>query len=183
LGGGVVVFEIQQNSDVTFRLYDWDHVDAETGKPRPLQIDQALASIDFAQSTEGLVLPFVEATTPVVREMLFDCPQFLLWRLRGQSPFTIGVENVPCVLVCIEGEGKLDCAGVPYPVRKGEVWLLPAVVAGACAFNPDSEVTVLEIAPPNDSDRVDHQTARGLMTLIETASFLQRMEYETSGRL
>ncbi|MFZ1934161.1 MAG: type I phosphomannose isomerase catalytic subunit, partial [Thermoguttaceae bacterium] len=37
LGGDVVVFEVQQNSDVTFRLYDWDHVDAKTGQRRALQ--------------------------------------------------------------------------------------------------------------------------------------------------
>ena len=49
LGGDVVVFEVQENSDVTFRLYDWDHVDAKTGKPRALQVDQALACIDFAR--------------------------------------------------------------------------------------------------------------------------------------
>ena len=48
LGGDVVVFEVQQNSDVTFRLYDWDHVDPKTGQPRALQVDQALACIDFA---------------------------------------------------------------------------------------------------------------------------------------
>ena len=42
LGGGVVVFEVQENSDVTFRLYDWNHVDAKTGKPRALQVDRAL---------------------------------------------------------------------------------------------------------------------------------------------
>ncbi len=49
LGGGVVVFEIQQNSDVTFRLYDWDHVDAKTGQPRALHVEQALSCIDFAR--------------------------------------------------------------------------------------------------------------------------------------
>ena len=62
LGGDVVVFEVQQNSDVTFRLYDWDHVDAKTGQPRPLQVDQALACIDFANGAAGLVAPVVEAT-------------------------------------------------------------------------------------------------------------------------
>ena len=49
LGGDVVVFEIQQNSDVTFRLFDWDHVDAKTGQPRALQVDKAIACIDFAE--------------------------------------------------------------------------------------------------------------------------------------
>ena len=47
LGGGVVVFEVQENSDVTFRLYDWDRVDARTGQPRALQVDQAMACIDY----------------------------------------------------------------------------------------------------------------------------------------
>src|ERR1035437_6205133 len=105
LGGGVVVFEVQQNSDVTFRLYDWDHVDAKTGQPRALQVDQAIACIDFAEGAAGLVAPVVEATTPVGRERVFQCEYFWLWRLRGQSPFTVGAAGVPRVLICIEGAG------------------------------------------------------------------------------
>ena len=58
--GDVVVFEVQQNSDVTFRLYDWNHVDSKTGQPRPLQIEQAMACIDFAQGAIGPVAPVVE---------------------------------------------------------------------------------------------------------------------------
>ena len=46
----VVVFEVQENSDVTFRLYDWDRVDPKTGKPRPLQVEQAIACIDLSKS-------------------------------------------------------------------------------------------------------------------------------------
>ena len=65
LGGDIVVFEVQENSDVTFRLYDWDHVDAKTGQPRALQVDQALACIDFVDGAAGPVAPVVEATTPV----------------------------------------------------------------------------------------------------------------------
>jgi mannose-6-phosphate isomerase len=157
-------------------------LDAKTGKPRPLQIDQALASINFAQSTEGLVLPFVETTAPVVRERLFDCDQFLLWRLRGESPFTVGAENVPSVLVCIEGKGELEYAEAPYAVCKGEVWLLPAV-AGTCAFRPDGVVTLLEIAPPNHSGRINNITARRLIDFISNSGVLKRTENEKSDRL
>ena len=49
LGGDIVVFEVQQNSDVTFRLYDWDYVDGETGQSRALQLNQALACIDLGR--------------------------------------------------------------------------------------------------------------------------------------
>jgi mannose-6-phosphate isomerase len=147
LGGGVVVFEVQQNSDVTFRLFDWGHVDAKTKQPRPLQVEQALASIDFANSNGGLVTPFVVTTTPVERERLFDCEHFQLWRLRGESPFNVGAAEMPRVLVCIEGSGWLEGGGSAYGVNKGDVWLLPAAV-GACEFHPNSAVSLLEIAIP-----------------------------------
>ena len=150
LGDDVVVFEVQQNSDVTFRLYDWGHIDAKTGQPRPLQIDQALASIDFADNNGGLVTPIVVSTTPVERERLFDCEHFLLWRLRGESPYNVGAAEMPRVLVCIEGSGWFEGSGSAYGIDKGEVWLLPAVV-GACEFHPNNAVTLLEIALPESS--------------------------------
>ena len=73
LGNDVVVFEVQQNSDVTFRLYDWGHIDTKTKELRPLQVEQAFACIKFGASDSGLVAPLVETTTPVERERLFDC--------------------------------------------------------------------------------------------------------------
>jgi mannose-6-phosphate isomerase len=147
LGGGVVVFEVQQNSDVTFRLYDWEHIDAKTGQLRPLQLEQAFACIDFDGSAGGLVAPRVETTTPVEREKLFDCAAFELDRLHGESPFPVGAEAEPRVLICIEGSGHVEHHKIPYAVDKGDVWLLPAE-AGICAFSPNGEVTLLEIAIP-----------------------------------
>ncbi len=148
LGGDIVVFEVQQNSDVTFRLYDWDHVDFTTGLPRALQVDQALACIDFAEGPVGRVTPVVEATTPVERERLFQCENFWLWRLRGRSAFTIGTSDMPRVLVCIEGMGQIEHGGATYAVGKGDVFLLPAVI-GTCTFRPHSAVNLLEIALPD----------------------------------
>ena len=147
LGDDVVVFEIQQNSDVTFRLYDWGHIDSKTGQPRPLQVDQAFASIDFEGSTGGLVMPIIEATAPVARERLFDCDHFRLWRLYGVAPFSVGDKGVPRVLVCIQGYGHVEHNNFRYAVGKGDVWLLPAEI-GVCAFLPGEEVTLLEIAIP-----------------------------------
>ena len=147
LGDDVVVFEVQQNSDVTFRLYDWGHVDLKTGQPRALQVDQALACIDFAEGPVSRVTPVVETTAPVEREGLFRCEHFWLWRVRGQSPFTVGVADLPRVLVCIEGTGQVEHCGATYAVGKGDVLLLPAVT-GACTFRPLSKVNLLEIALP-----------------------------------
>ena len=147
LGGGVVVFEVQQNSDVTFRLFDWNHVDPTTGKPRPLQVEQALACIDFGRAAGGLVAPLAEETSPVIRERLFHCDYFWLWRLRGELPFTVGAAASPRVLVCIDGQGQLNHDGATYEIGKGDVFLLPAVL-GACTFQPRGPVNVLEIEIP-----------------------------------
>jgi mannose-6-phosphate isomerase len=147
LGNDVVVFEVQQNSDVTFRLYDWGHIDPKTHEPRPLQVDQAFACIEFGASNSGLVSVRVEASVPVEREGLFDCDAFHLWRLLGQAPFPVGKTAEPRVLVCIEGSGQVMHEAIPYAVGKGDVWLLPAET-GKCAFVPSGEVTLLEIAIP-----------------------------------
>ena len=120
---------------MTFRLYDWDHVDAKTGRPRALQVDQAIACIDFAEDAVRSGGASGGGAEPVRRESLFHCKHFRLWRLRGQSPFTVGAAGVPRVLVCIEGEGQVEHGGANYAVGKGDVLLLPAVV-GACAFRP-----------------------------------------------
>ena len=147
LGGDIVVFEVQQNSDVTFRLYDWNHIDTKTGQPRELQIEQAIACIEFGQVAAGRVKPLVEDVKPVLRERLILCKHFKLRRIRGKSPFIVGAAGMPRVLVCIDGKGQIGYNNANYNVGKGDVWLLPAIV-GSCVFNPESEVTLLEIALP-----------------------------------
>jgi mannose-6-phosphate isomerase len=148
LGGDLMVFEIQQNSDITFRLYDWGRVDQKTRQPRALQIDQAIASIDFAENTGGLITPSIEETMPAKRERLFDCRHFLLWRLRGELPFAVGGEGEPHVLVCIDGSGLIEHGSATYAIDKGDVWLIPAVI-GACVCRPNKTVTLLEAALPS----------------------------------
>jgi mannose-6-phosphate isomerase len=143
----LVVFEVQENSDVTFRLYDWNHVDERTQQSRPLQVEQAMACIDFTQGAIGPVVPVLEETTPLLRERLFDCRHFGLWRLRSESPFTVGAAGTLRILVCIGGEGHVKYDGADYYCGKGDVMLLPAVV-GARLCQPHGSISLLEISLP-----------------------------------
>ena len=70
VGGGVLMAEVQQTSDATFRLFDWGRVDAQ-GKSRPLHVEESMASVHWDQ---GPVVP--------VPAILFDSPQSLL----GMTP-------------------------------------------------------------------------------------------------
>jgi mannose-6-phosphate isomerase len=146
----VVVFEVQQNSDVTFRLYDWEHIDPTTGQRRSLQVDQALACIDFRQGAIGPSTAQVQQLKPILREKLVQCEQFSVMRLQGDTPFSVGAPALPRVLVCLCGSGQLDDAGQEYPFHKGDVILLPAIV-GTCSCRPRGPTCMLEISLPQIS--------------------------------
>jgi mannose-6-phosphate isomerase len=150
LGDGVMVFEIQENSDTTFRLYDWGHIDLKTSRPRALQVEMALECVDLRQAPVRPVAPVVVTIAPTLREQLFDGPHFRLWRQQGASPFTVGAADEPRVLVCLDGIGTIEHNGAEFTMERGEVILLPAAV-GACRFGPEGPVTLLEIAVPDRS--------------------------------
>jgi mannose-6-phosphate isomerase len=147
LGDGVLVFEIQENSDVTFRLYDWNHIDPKTRRPRPLQVEEALSCIDFSQ---GAIKPV--ATTAVTsrltrREQLVDCDHFRLSRIGAEGPFTVGAQDLPTALVGLDGRGEIEHSGKRFGFAKGDVLLLPAVV-GPCRLIPQPPITLLECEVP-----------------------------------
>jgi mannose-6-phosphate isomerase len=143
LGGGLVLFEVQQNSDVTFRLHDWDRVDAKTGKPRQLHIEESLACTDFAAGPSGPVTPVVEESSPVRRERLINCSHFALNRWHGSQPFSIGGSDSCHILIGVQGQAQLVHDGVQHGLGPGDVVLLPAE-SRSCVCRPSGVLTLLE---------------------------------------
>ncbi len=145
--GGTLVFEIQENSDTTFRLYDWDRTDPKTGEVRELQIDKAIACIDFDQVEIRPITP-LKSEGIKNAEKLFDNEHFKLWRIKSSSSFTVGLKDEPTVLVCIEGTGTVKFKDTEYSINKGEVMLLPAII-GLLDLHPEKEITLFQIAIPD----------------------------------
>jgi len=143
---GAVVFEVQENSDVTFRLYDWDRVDPKTGQPRDLQVDKAIACIDFKQVDIGPITP-VKTNEIKNAEKLFDNNHFKLLRITTDSEITVGIKDEPAILVCIDGKGKMEFNNDSYFIEKGEVMLLPAII-GQLQLTPENSITLLHITIP-----------------------------------
>src|SRR5262249_28947653 len=73
IGANILLFEVQQTSDITYRLYDWDRVDAKTGQPRQLHVDAALECADFARGPCRPVSPRMKASERTRREGLVNC--------------------------------------------------------------------------------------------------------------
>lgn len=142
LGDGVIVFEVQENSDTTFRLFDWDHIDAKTGKPRPLQIEKALSAIDFDQ---GRIKPL--PASDAAHQHLLENNHFHVTRWHKSDDFAVGATADPRVLVCAEGTGKVIAGDCKVTMKRGDVVLLPASL-GTAKFSPAEATTLFEIGIP-----------------------------------
>jgi len=117
LGDGVVVFEVQQNSDVTFRLYDWGHIDPRTKASRPLQVDHALpASISERAMLAWLQRAWRRARRGAREALRLSC--IPLVSIDRPRPFPVGATAEPRVLVCIAGSGQVTHNQIPYSVAR-----------------------------------------------------------------
>ena len=139
VGGGVLMAEVQQTSDATFRLFDWNRRDAQ-GQSRKLHIEESMACIDWAS---GPVNPVVAigfpsgdsgvSQTTSVRQSLVRCRFFVLDYLRQTSRFALGGTGKLQVAVVLHGDGVFDTAEGEKRLGVGDNWLLPAALpATAC---------------------------------------------------
>jgi mannose-6-phosphate isomerase len=126
LGPDVVLFEIQQNSDVTFRLYDW-------GRPRPVQVQKALAVARFDAGGGGVERPVVAPIAlPDGGVQLVANEYFRVRRYDLRRPLQFATQRRFAVVTVVGGRGVLGWhsggADVPLPLVAGDTVLVPAAV-------------------------------------------------------
>ena len=132
LGAGTVVFEIQEDSDTTYRVYDWDRTGLD-GQPRDLHVEQALASIDFTDTTPVLATPFWEAAEGHSVSQIAHQPgvfDLSLVRLEDSSIQLCPGEGMR-VLAVTHGTLTLHAGDEPLTLEAGGFALLPASVEAA----------------------------------------------------
>ncbi len=121
IGKGVVLAEIQQSSDTTYRVFDWNRMGLD-GKPRQLHVEQALASIHYDKRGQIPCAPPLSGR-PGVR-----CKHFSFERvgLTGQAQVPLEGGR-PRIVACIQGAGELIDTGIePLGLELGQTCLLPA---------------------------------------------------------
>jgi mannose-6-phosphate isomerase len=147
IGGGVLLFEIQQTSDLTYRLYDWGRVDPKTGRERELHVEKGLAAVDFSAGPCRPESVTDEGHGRIRRAPLVECQHFTLGRWETARPFRAGAPGECRVLVGIGGRAMIHHAGAEHLIGFGDVWLLPAEV-GSCECVPRGQATILECGLP-----------------------------------
>lgn len=146
LGAGLVVAEIQQASDTTFRLYDWNRVGPD-GRPRPLHVDQALAVID---EHRGPMSPQTPAATnePGV-ERLVACDKFVLDRRTIAEPHALQTGGRPQIVAVLSGGIQIEGDPSGQPLQPGNTALVPASCDGV-VLRPIGPTQVLTAGLPED---------------------------------
>ena len=148
LGAGLVLAEIQQTSDTTYRVYDWGRLGPD-GRPRPLHVEQALASIHFVEAeppTPQVPRP-LEGSDGVEGAVLLDEPYARICRLASVTPFTIEGSGVATILQCVGGDAMLTGGGQRVRIATGDAILLPAAVEDV-DVEPISEGVALLTSKP-----------------------------------
>ena len=149
IGAGVVLCEVQQNSDLTYRLYDFNRVDARR-KPRELHIEKSLAVIDFSEKTGGKLAPVaLPSSHGAKKSLLVACPYFASerWDISAENRANSDPARFE-LLVILKGDGKLRSADESYSYRQGECWFVPAQL-GQFSLQPGQATSILRTYVPN----------------------------------
>ena len=127
LGAGLLVAEIQQASDTTYRLYDWGRLGPD-GQPRKLHIEEGLAATNFAavettpQTPQGTSCPHIER--------LASCDKFILDRWTFDRAEPLGGDDRFHIVSVLEGELSIR-SPAELKLQRGQTALLPATLSGA----------------------------------------------------
>ncbi|MDW8849200.1 type I phosphomannose isomerase catalytic subunit [Flavobacterium sp. MMLR14_040] len=138
IGAGLVVAEIQQTSDITYRLYDFDRKDAQ-GNTRELHVDLALDAINYDKVDTQKRYETKTNTSNVV----VDCPYFTTNFLPLENKLEVSKSGASfTVYMCIEGSFEIEYSGFKQTYIKGDTILVPAEIN---AFILNGNASILEI--------------------------------------
>ncbi|MBL9136548.1 MAG: class I mannose-6-phosphate isomerase [Verrucomicrobiales bacterium] len=140
LGAGLLLFEIQENSDTTYRVFDWNRVGLD-GKPRPLHVAESLASIDFADTEPSLLAtPWTEEASMQCRGLVDD-PLFRVQLFRTPVHIVQNLTLPRCAIVgVVQGKLTLATSSGEWNLKSGDFCLIPAALKTIdCRLAPNTE--------------------------------------------
>jgi len=148
IGPGIILCEVQQYSDVTYRVYDYRRVDA-SGKPRELHVKKALDVMRFGKTSGGKTLPLMLHKQAPKRELVAACRYFAAekWELSAAS---VAESEADCfdLLTILSGRGKFEWQGGEANYRSGDCWFRPPTLE-RLSIQPNESTTLIRAYLPD----------------------------------
>ena len=144
----MVICEVQEYSDLTYRVYDFGRLDAH-GKPRELHIEKAIAVTNFGKPAVGKVNPLQFSADGATRSLLAACRYFATerWECSAKCKIPVDPERFE-LLVILEGAGSLAWPDSAARYHRGECWLLPASL-GHIDVSPETATSLIRTYVPD----------------------------------
>ncbi|MHB8485124.1 MAG: type I phosphomannose isomerase catalytic subunit [Candidatus Acidiferrales bacterium] len=147
IGPGMTICEIQQNSDITYRVFDFNRLTLQ-GKPRELHIDKSMDVIRFDEQRGGNVARVELNETQDAVNTLVECSHFVVVKSVFAEPqHRVKPAGVMEVLIIIEGTGKIEVSDTEIEYANAQAWLVPAVMRDL-RFVPTTRTTMLHAYVP-----------------------------------
>jgi mannose-6-phosphate isomerase len=130
IGPGVIVCEVQEYSDLTYRVYDYGRLGPD-GTPRELHIDKALEVMNFGRSTGGKIPALSLSEGKTKKSLLAACPFFATerWEFDTEISAEVAPEHFELIVI-LAGSGHIRANDLSLPYQAGECWLMPASLGG-----------------------------------------------------
>jgi mannose-6-phosphate isomerase len=150
IGPGMVLCEVQQNSDITYRVYDFGRVDAQS-KPRDLHIEKAFAVIRFGKQYGGRVSQNQRAHE-AEEITLAECAYFYVTKSVFANSRHVKCQGQMKIVVVLEGRGTLrtEPGGERIEYARAQAWLVPAALRD-CFFEPREQTALLSVSFPGQN--------------------------------
>lgn len=149
IGAGLVLCEIQEYSDLTYRVYDYNRRDAQ-GQARELHIEKALDVMRFGRQESGKITPLRAERGGVTETYFLACRYFAAekWEFEERVEGATTPEHFDLVIF-LEGSGSVECGGESVEYRPAQVWMIPAGL-GSYRLVPDARTSLLRSYVPSD---------------------------------
>jgi mannose-6-phosphate isomerase len=153
IGAGLVLCEIQEYSDLTYRVYDYNRLDA-SGKARELHVEKALEVLRFGEQNGGKTEPVRVERSGMTEAYLAACPYFATEKWEFQKPVAAGSSREHFdLMIFLEGSGKMAWAEATAEYGPAQVWMIPAAL-GTYEIAPQTRTSLLRTYVPADMNEL-----------------------------
>jgi mannose-6-phosphate isomerase len=158
IGAGLVLCEIQEYSDLTYRVFDYNRRDSQ-GRSRDLHIEKALQVMRFGAQQGGKIEPARIVRSGVTETFFIACRYFAAekWEFAADTAAATSPEHFE-LLIILEGRGSILWGGEPVAYAAAQTWLLPAAL-GAYHLAPDERTSLLRAYVPVPFNEVARKLA------------------------
>lgn len=154
IGGGIIIFETQQASDLTYRIFDWNRTGAD-GKPRQLHVDKAADVLNYHRGMKGAVEPITYHLDDMERTVFIADRRFTVERIVARNnPASIPTDGRPVIVMALEHPLNVRVEDTEVKLERYQTALVPAAAQWCTVAAPSEDAPFMFVTPPTHPENV-----------------------------